>query len=57
MVFMKTSHGIYKCHVCGFLECKEGWLELVMEVVFPTTQVYADYNFFQSSIAFHKTIN
>ena len=28
MVFVKTSHGMQKCHICCFLEYKESWLEL-----------------------------
>ena len=29
MLFMKTSHDTLKCHICQFLECKVGRLELV----------------------------
>ena len=29
MVFMKTSHGMQKCHKSHFLEYNEGQLELV----------------------------
>ena len=35
LVFMKTSHGMQKCHKCRFLEDKETWLELVFGGNFP----------------------
>ena len=37
-----------KSHICHFLKCKEGWLELVFGgQLWLTTQLFANYNFFQ----------
>lgn len=56
MVFVKLSHGTYKCHTCHFLECKDGqtWF-ILLEATFANCTSFANYNFLQSSSAFHKS--
>ena len=51
MVCVKTSHVMFKHYLCPFLECKEGWFEMVLG------GVVAKLKLFKIATAFHKTRN